>query len=57
MYIVRENLNGSTKNPQLTALGFEDVYVVPFQCSKLSTAAVIKDRWEFGCSYQAAGKF
>ena len=55
MIICRDNLSASTKNKKLTELEFQDVYVVPFQCSKHSTAAAIKDRWDFGVEYQKAG--
>ena len=52
MVTLQENLSSSTKNKALTKMGFDDYFVVSFQCSKLTTAASIEERWNFAKKYE-----
>ena len=52
MVTLQDNLLSSTKREALTEMGFDDYFVLPFQCSKLTTAASIEKRWEFAEEYE-----
>eukprot|EP01084_Bolivina_argentea_P161756 281551_1 len=47
MVTLQDNLSSATKNNKLTKMGFDDYFVVSFQCSKLTTADGIERRWKF----------
>ena len=52
MVTLQDNLSSATKNDKLTKMGFDDYFVVSFQCSKLTTAASIEQRWQFAEDYE-----
>ncbi|ETO00927.1 hypothetical protein RFI_36513, partial [Reticulomyxa filosa] len=52
MATVQSNLSSSSKNKRLTELGFEDFFVMSFQCSKLTTADLIQKRWDNAVAFQ-----
>ncbi|ETO20718.1 hypothetical protein RFI_16499, partial [Reticulomyxa filosa] len=52
MATLQANLASSSKNKALTQMGFDDFFVVSFQCSKLTTADLIKKRWEIAVSFR-----
>eukprot|EP01084_Bolivina_argentea_P278346 475462_1 len=52
MLTLQGNLLSTSKNDKLTQMGFDDYFVVSFQCSKLTTAASIEQRWQFAEDYE-----
>eukprot|EP01084_Bolivina_argentea_P066629 121472_1 len=52
MGTLQDNLSSATKNNKLTKMGFGDYFVVSFQCSKLTTADGIEQRWKFAEDYE-----
>eukprot|EP01084_Bolivina_argentea_P082683 149705_1 len=52
MQTLQENLSYAQKNKHLTRLGFDDYWVEPFQCSKLTQAKAIQDNWECALYYE-----
>jgi hypothetical protein len=44
--LIRENLMGTSKSRESQQLGFKDVYMAPFQCTRLSTPQGIKHRFK-----------
>eukprot|EP01083_Nonionella_stella_P272242 923023_1 len=47
MMTLQDNLSSAQKNDKLTELGFHDYWVIPFQCSKLTEAQAIADKWKY----------
>lgn len=52
MLTIESNLSIGTKNKNLTNMGFDDYYVITFQCSKTTKAEKIKNSWKFALKYE-----
>ena len=52
MTTIQNNLSSLTKNEKLTNMNINDYFVVSFQCSKLTTAKLIEERWNYAVNIE-----
>eukprot|EP01084_Bolivina_argentea_P027606 51309_1 len=52
MMTLQDNLSSAQKNVELTKLKFDDYWLIPFQCSKLTEAKAIEDKWKYAEQYE-----
>ena len=52
MMTLQDNLSSAQKKKELTEDGFDNYWVIPFQCSKLTEAKAIKDKWDYAEEYE-----
>ncbi|ETO28711.1 hypothetical protein RFI_08416 [Reticulomyxa filosa] len=57
MNVLLSNLSSSAKNKMLSTIGLDDFFVLSFQCSKMTTSAMIEKRWKQAVDYQNKIKF